>query len=76
MCALGLDTMPGADYLEVSGNVYVDVSRLGLGFCEIHILMLGPTPPGNQDLGGRGLGMRTLKNFLRYIGHESLIQIQ
>lgn len=51
MCALGLDMMPGAEYLEVSGNVYIDVSHLGVGFCENHILMLGPTQPGNQDFG-------------------------
>lgn len=43
MCALGLDMMPGTEYLEVSGNVFVDGSRLRVGFCENCVLMLGPT---------------------------------
>lgn len=56
MCPLGLDMMPGAEYLEVSGNVYTDVSRLGVGFCETHILMLAPPNVGISLGGGCGGG--------------------
>lgn len=68
--------MPGAEYLEVSGNVYIDVLHLGGGFLEESHTHAGPHTAWESEFWGRmGPGYKDFEKLPEAHRHEFLVQI-